>query len=227
MEATSGYTRPADFVIADVQRIAKNRRHNFVGTEHILLALLESNQGMASQVFNRLEVDREKMRKAVDTTIPAGEKDLIVGKVLVDGEIPWTPRAKKVMEYAVIERDKDNAEVIGTDHVLLGLFLEHSGVAQRVLRDSGIFEEDVRAALTAASTAKVLEKVSEVTQLSKDIPSPVHVDRVAYFIHAVLQRVPISDMNNIVEESLSPETDADVNLINYCRKISGQILEGI
>jgi Clp amino terminal domain, pathogenicity island component len=116
---------------------ARSFRHNYIGTEHILLGLLKSESTVVANVMRRLGVDEEAIHAVVKS----------VGKGLnqeISGDIPYTPRAKNALRIAGKEARALNQAQINPEHILLGLILEGHGLAWRVLKNLEIHSEDVR-----------------------------------------------------------------------------------
>src|SRR5919106_3471039 len=125
--------------------------HNYLGTEHLLLALILRPDSATAKVLHNLGIDLEKVRLAVEGIIGRGERP-------VGGEIPLTPRAKKVMELAVEEARRLKHHDAGAEHLLLGLVREGEGVAAKVLESFGVSQDLVR-----AQVVNLLKKDSVVT----------------------------------------------------------------
>ncbi len=132
------FTERAQRVILIAQEEAKRLNHDYVGTEHILLGLIALGEGVASQVLASLGVDLRKVRAEIEKIVGTGDNMMLLG------EIPFTPRAKKVLEYAVEEAQHMSHSYIGTEHILTGLIREEEGVAARVLENLGMKLEAVR-----------------------------------------------------------------------------------
>jgi hypothetical protein len=124
------FTEPARHVIQLAQEEARVFKHDYIGTEHILLGLLREEHGLAARVLARLGITVERVRAQVLTTVGAGES-------VTSGQIPFTPRAKKALELALREALVLRDEHIDTEHILLGLLRENEGLATRVLRELG------------------------------------------------------------------------------------------
>jgi len=125
------YTEKAKRAIMIAQEEAINLNHDYIGTEHILIGLLKEEEGVAYQVLKELGVDAEKVVEEIDRIVGKGEYQQV-------GEISFTPRSKKVLELASQEASQLKHNYIGTEHILLGLIKEGSGVAVRILADLGI-----------------------------------------------------------------------------------------
>jgi excisionase family DNA binding protein len=121
---------------------AVRRKHNYIGTEHILLALAAEPNNDASTVLARMEVDPDKVVAEVNRVVPAGT-------TAVDGAIGLTPRARKAIELATAEAERMNHSQIGCQHLLLGLISENDGVAAGVLKSLGVAIEPARVQVAA------------------------------------------------------------------------------
>src|SRR3954471_23665080 len=132
------FTERAQRVILIAQEEAKRLNHDYVGTEHILLGLIALGEGVAAQVLANLGVDLRRVRWEIEKIVGTGDN------VMLLGEIPFTPRAKKVLEYAVEEAQHMGHSYVGTEHLLLGLIREEEGVAARVLENLGLRLDVVR-----------------------------------------------------------------------------------
>ncbi len=132
------FTERAQRVILIAQEEAKRLNHDYVGTEHLLLGLSALGEGVAAQVLANLGIDLRRLRAEVERIVGTGDN------ILVLGEIPFTPQAKKVLEYAVEEAQNLGHNYVGTEHILLGLIRQEEGVAARVLENLGARLETVR-----------------------------------------------------------------------------------
>jgi ATP-dependent Clp protease ATP-binding subunit ClpC len=120
---------------------AQRFNHEYIGTEHILLGLIQEGSGVAANVLQNLDIDLRKVRREVEKIVQTGPG----GDQFVRGKLPQTPRAKKVIECAVEEARKLNHNYVGSEHLLLGLLREEEGVAAQVLINFGLNLADVRA----------------------------------------------------------------------------------
>jgi ATP-dependent Clp protease ATP-binding subunit ClpC len=132
------FTDRARKVMALANQEAQRFNHEYIGTEHILLGLVKEGSGVGANVLKNLDVDLRKVRLEVEKLVKAGPEMVTMGK------LPQTPRAKKVIEYAIEEARNLNHNYVGTEHLLLGLLREHDGVAAQVLMNLGLRLEDVR-----------------------------------------------------------------------------------
>jgi len=117
---------------------AQRFNHEYIGTEHILLGLVKEGSGVGANVLKNLDVDLRKVRLEVERLVKSGPDMVTMGK------LPQTPRAKKVIEFAIEEARNLNHNYVGTEHLLLGLLREQDGVAAQVLMNLGIKLEEVR-----------------------------------------------------------------------------------
>ncbi len=124
------FTDRARRVVVLAQEEARMLNHNYIGTEHILLGLIHEGEGVAAKALEQLGISLEAVRSQVEEIIGHGE-------VAPTGHIPFTPRAKKVLELSLRESLQLGHNYIGTEHILLGLIREGEGVAAQVLQKLG------------------------------------------------------------------------------------------
>ena len=132
------FTDRARKVMALANQEAQRFNHEYIGTEHILLGLVKEGSGVGATVLKNLDVDIKKLRLEVEKLVKSGPDMVTMGK------LPQTPRAKKVIEYAIEEARALNHNYVGTEHILLGLLRESEGIAAQVLMNLGLKLEDVR-----------------------------------------------------------------------------------
>jgi ATP-dependent Clp protease ATP-binding subunit ClpC len=132
------FTDRARKVMALANQEAQRFNHEYIGTEHILLGLVKEGSGVGANVLKNLDVDIKKLRLEVEKLVKSGPDMVSMGK------LPQTPRAKKVIEYAIEEARALNHNYVGTEHILLGLLRETEGIAAQVLMNLGLKLEDVR-----------------------------------------------------------------------------------
>jgi ATP-dependent Clp protease ATP-binding subunit ClpC len=113
-------------------------QHDYIGTEHLLLGIIREGEGVAANVLRRLNIEFDRIQKAIEDSVTAP-----MGPVSI-GEIPFTPRAKKVLELSIDEARLHNHNYVGTEHLLLALIREGEGVAARVLAELGTDHERVK-----------------------------------------------------------------------------------
>ncbi len=147
------FTDRARRVVVLAQEEARTMSHNYIGTEHILLGLIHEGEGLASLVLDSCGVRLDHVRGFVEREVGHGAKS-------PGGHIPFTPRAKKVLELSLREALQLRHNYIGTEHILLGLIREGEGLAAQALADAGADLADVR--------QRVLDRVGRG---SKDRPS--------------------------------------------------------
>jgi ATP-dependent Clp protease ATP-binding subunit ClpC len=131
------FTDRARRVVVLAQEEARGLNHSYIGTEHLLLGLLSEGEGIAARALDALGVGREAVRTEVEAAVGRGEG-------MPAGHIPFTPRAKKVLELSLREALHLDHSYIGTEHILLGIIAEGEGVAAVVLAKLGATPERVR-----------------------------------------------------------------------------------
>jgi len=132
------FTDRARKVMQLANQEAQRFNHEYIGTEHVLLGLVKEGSGVAANVLRNLDVDLRKIRLEVEKLIQSGPDPVEIGR------LPQTPRAKKVIEYAMEEARKLNHNYVGTEHILLGLIGVRDGVAAQVLKNLGLTAEGIR-----------------------------------------------------------------------------------
>ena len=142
------FAEDARRAVVHAQDEARQLRHNYIGTEHLLLGLLREEEGLAWRVLASFEVTLQKVRQEVIRIVGAGDQAAI-------GAIPFTPRAKKVLEHSLREALSLRQDSIGTEHVLLGLVREEQGVATRILLDLGVDADTLREHVIAGMAGRV------------------------------------------------------------------------
>ncbi|HEY9677473.1 MAG TPA: Clp protease N-terminal domain-containing protein [Drouetiella sp.] len=120
---------------------ARSMRHNFVGTEHILLGLIAENQGRAAQMLTQHGVDLGTARVEVAKIWGEGRQRIV-------GELPFTPSAKRLLESAIAQSKRLGVNYVGTEHLLLGMIEPGRGVALKVLNNLGVTRDQVTNALS-------------------------------------------------------------------------------
>ena len=137
-EPMSNFTPRAQQVLALARKEADRFHHNYVGTEHLLLGLINLGQGVAVNVLQKMGLDLDSVRQAVDEQVGLGPE------AKPSGNVPYTPRVKKVLALAGKEAKGLNHSYVGTEHILLGLLREGEGVAARVLKSLDVDVERCR-----------------------------------------------------------------------------------
>ncbi|MDP7062580.1 MAG: ATP-dependent Clp protease ATP-binding subunit [Planctomycetota bacterium] len=132
------FTERARKVMGFARREAQRFHHEYIGTEHILLGLIQEGQGVAANVLKTMAVDLDKIRREIEKIVKSGPA------VEPSVQIPFTPRAKKVVELALEEASNLGHNYIGTEHLLLALLREQEGIAAHVLRALGVRLDEVR-----------------------------------------------------------------------------------
>jgi ATP-dependent Clp protease ATP-binding subunit ClpC len=130
-------------------------RHGYVGTEHILLAMLRRDDGVAIAVFDALDIDRDALRGSIERIIEPGKESRTTGP-----DLPYTNRAKKTLELAMAAARALSHSYVGSEHLLLGLLDEKQGIAAQVLNEAGL------------TRSAALEKVLELSEAEISPPTP-------------------------------------------------------
>jgi ATP-dependent Clp protease ATP-binding subunit ClpC len=147
---------------------AARLQHDYIGTEHLLLGIVREGEGIAAKVLAKLELDFEQIQQAVENMVKSS------GGTLTIGEIPFTPRAKRVLELAIEEARLLGHNYVGTEHLLLGLIREGEGVAAQVLAELGVDRKRVREEVlkllgptTTVKTRKAKKEKSDTPNLDQ------------------------------------------------------------
>jgi ATP-dependent Clp protease ATP-binding subunit ClpC len=127
------FTERVRKVLQMAREEAQRLHHEYVGTEHILLGLIREGEGVAAAVLQNLNVDLDEVQQKIEETVKKGKAVQATGP-----DLPYTSRAKKVLELAMSEARELNHSYVGTEHLLLGLLREEKGIAAQVLTESGV-----------------------------------------------------------------------------------------
>ena len=158
------FTENAQKIILIAQEEAKRLNHDYVGTEHILLGLSALDGTVSNKILINLGVTFRKVRLEIEKMVGIGDTIMLLG------EIPFTPRAKKVLEFSVEESQMLGTEHIGTEHILLGLIREEEGMAGRILENLGLNLDAVReAVLNFIGDAGPGDLTEDLTDLQQEI----------------------------------------------------------
>jgi ATP-dependent Clp protease ATP-binding subunit ClpC len=152
------FTDRARKVMGLARQEAQRFNHEYIGTEHILLGLVQEEHSVAANVLRQMKIDTKKVRAEVEKLVQTGNN---VGSI---GQLPFTPRAKRVLQLSFEEATELGHNYVGTEHLLLGLLRERDGVAAMVLINLGLKLEDVRKA--------VLDLLGADVSASKEGPDP-------------------------------------------------------
>jgi ATP-dependent Clp protease ATP-binding subunit ClpC len=133
------FTERVRKVLAMAREEAARLHHEYVGTEHILLGLIREGEGVAAAVLQNLSVDLDDIQQKIEEQVKKGKAQAATGP-----DLPYTSRAKKVLELAMAEARELNHSYVGTEHLLLGLLREEKGIAAQVLTEAGITLESAR-----------------------------------------------------------------------------------
>jgi ATP-dependent Clp protease ATP-binding subunit ClpC len=131
------FTQRARQVVVLAQEEARALGHEYIGTEHVLLGLLREDQGLAARVLESFDITVERVRAQVVRVVGSGDEP-------TSGPIPFTPRAEKVLELALLDAQSLGHNYVETQHILLGLMDEKEGAAVRILLDFDVHSDEVR-----------------------------------------------------------------------------------
>jgi ATP-dependent Clp protease ATP-binding subunit ClpA len=159
------FTERSRQVVALADEEARTLKHNYIGTEHILLGLLRE-QGLAARILESLDITVERVRAQAVRIVGRGEE-------VSPGQIPITPHAKSVLERALHEALSLGQDSIGTEHILLGLVRENEGVAVRILFDFDADSEKIRDEVFRVVGAALIESSSHQGRVSEPPPLPL------------------------------------------------------
>jgi len=134
------FTERTRKVLAMAREEAVRLHHEYVGTEHILLGLIREGEGVAATILQNLNAELEEIQEKIEETVKKGKAAQITGP-----DLPYTSRAKKVLELAMEEARALQHSYVGTEHLLLGLLAEAKGIAVQVLGSLGVTLESARA----------------------------------------------------------------------------------
>ncbi len=195
------FTDRARRVVVLAQEEARRLGHNYIGTEHILLGLLREDEGVAAQALRALDISLEAVRREVQEIIGESQR-------MPSGHIPFTPRAKKVLELSLREALQLGHNYIGTEHILLGLIREGEGVAAQVLVKLGADLNRVRQQVIqlihtfAAEEGASPEVPGEGPELAES-PRPVATAHVGPPVRVVGSRIQLESLTARIGEVIS------------------------
>jgi Clp amino terminal domain, pathogenicity island component len=164
------FTERARQVVVLAQEESRQLQHNYIGTEHVLLGLLREEEGLAARVLESFGITVELVRAQVVRIVGRGEE-------AADNQVPFTPRAKKVLELALREALTLDHNYIGTEHILLGLVRENEGVAARILLDFDADAEAIRNELVRMLSGPGVREQKRPMAISSTGGSPQVIDR--------------------------------------------------
>lgn len=203
------FTDRARRVVVLAQEEARLLQHNYIGTEHLLLGLLTEQQGIAGQTLTALDIDSEKARQQIEEMIGKGPQP-------PTGHIPFTPRAKKVMELALREALQLGHNYIGTEHILLGLIREGEGVAAQILVQLGAGLNQVRIKVLQILQGELDARVKRVEQDTKPAPRPED-EQLALQLEQIARQVRVY---TATETSIRRTLDPTSGLLTYKLKFA-------
>ena len=159
------FTERVRKVLAMAREEAARLHHEYVGTEHILLGLIREGEGVAATVLQNLNVELDEIQQKIEETVKKGKAGQASGP-----DLPYTSRAKKVLELAMSEARELNHSYVGTEHLLLGLLREEKGIAAQVLTDAGVNLDAARAETLRILGTEMPQQGSTTAQASSQTP---------------------------------------------------------
>ena len=161
-------TRQAERAVTYARDIAEELHHNYVGTEHLMLGLIRSADGLASQILLQNDITEEQILRLIKQLINDG--DVIAGEV-----VDYTPRARRVLECSSREAARLNQTHIGTEHLLMALLKEKDCIAIRLLNTLGVSIQKVYSELLAAMGMSAAEAKASVSYTHLTLPTTSRV----------------------------------------------------
>lgn len=189
------FTERARTSVRLAQEAARDFKHDYIGTEHVLVSLCADEDVLASRVLSELGLTVEIVRGDIEHIVGSGEEE-------ISGQIPFTSRTKKVYELALREALSHGHNYIGTEHILLGLVRENEGVAARILLDHDADSEKVRGAVLRELTSGLRQSVSQ-----RSVPFQID-PALLRDVFAALAFLWHDELPETVYESLSDPSDA-------------------
>jgi ATP-dependent Clp protease ATP-binding subunit ClpA len=180
---------------------ARRLEHEFIGTEHILLGLVKEGSGVAANALRNLDINLRKVRLEIEKIVQCGPE------VVTAKNLPQTPRAKKVIDYALDEARGLNHNYVGTEHLLLGLLREEEGVAAQVLMNLGLKLQEVRHEIVnLIGPSMALEELPSREEL--DMPLAQDLNRAFMYLPEEVIQV-LKEVNDRLEK-LQSEKEAAI-----------------
>ena len=207
------FTDRARRVVVLAQEEARMLNHNLVGTEHVLLGLIHEGEGVAAQVLESLNISLEAVRQQVEEII--GRR-----QAMPTGHIPFTPRAKKVLELSLREALQLGHNYIGTEHILLGLIREGEGIAAQVLQRLGADLNRVRQTVIQLLSGYPAGKGEQVAG-PQDLP-PSHFDEREKIVLSLLLQ---GEMRSGIAEILGVSKEKIDEIIRAIVARLGEVLQ--
>ena len=195
-------------VVVLAQEEARRLKHNYIGTEHILLGLIREGEGVAAEALKSLRISLDPVRQQVEEIIGRGQETL-------QGHIPFTPRAKKVLELSLRESLQLGHNYIGTEHILLGLIREGDGVAAQVLVRLGADLNRVR--------QQIIQMLNKHPAEEPRPGARVRLEMIEQRLTAIEQRVGIGPDTSDLDEQIDAartENEAAVDAQDFDRAAS-------
>jgi ATP-dependent Clp protease ATP-binding subunit ClpC len=195
------FTERARRVVVHAQEEARDLNHGYIGTEHLLLGLMQEPESVAAQALRELEIGQDAVRERVVEIIGRGKEE-------PSGHIPFTPRAKKVLELSLREALQLSHNYIGTEHILLGLVREGHGVAAKVLTGLGGDLSRVRDKVIELAPPGTGEARAEAGTV-RVVGSSVQLEDIMDRLDTIARRLAAVERHLGIEHGEGPASSAD------------------
>ncbi len=210
VEMFEKFTDGARRVVVLAQEEARMLNHNYIGTEHILLGLIQDGDGVGTQALESLGISLEAARQQVEEIVGRGEK-------APTGHIPFTPRAKKVLELSLREAQQLGHNYIGSEHILLGLVREGGGAATEVLVRSGADLDRVRQAVVQLVAAREREESGQLPPVRRGRGGAAGLDEIVNRLDLIAGRLAVIERRL----RIGPEAVPHEDLREFDERIAG------
>jgi ATP-dependent Clp protease ATP-binding subunit ClpC len=209
------FTDKARRVVVQAQHEARELRHTFIGTEHLLLGLLHQDDGLAVHVLRSLDVDPQAVADQVKELAGQGHES-----VIVSDHIPFTPQAKKTLELALREAQRLQHDYIGTEHLLLGILRDGEGVAFQALDIHGIDLDTARHQVRKLLRERGRTVTARPVQLR--FGGPIPQSETAYYLRSISRRLAVIEAKLGIEPSAAGkrlrQLDAEILNVRKAKK---------
>jgi ATP-dependent Clp protease ATP-binding subunit ClpA len=200
------FTDRARKVMKLANQEAQRFNHEYIGTEHILLGLVQEGSGVAANVLRNLDIDLRKIRREVENIVQSGLHLPLVGK------LPYTSTAKEVIEFSIEEAHNFNHNYVGTEHLLLGLMREQEGIAAQILMNLGLKLEDLRREVAyflgqPLDQEKMDRKKLRSLMVATRLDLPATVGRMVEELNAEIERLTVAKEEAVAAQDFQEAAD--------------------
>lgn len=220
------FTERVRKVLAMAREESAHLSHEYVGTEHILLGLIDEGEGVGATVLQNLSVDLDDLKTTIEQIVKRGQARTTTGP-----DLPYTSRAKKVLELSMLHARELNHKYVGTEHLLLGLIAEQKGIAAQVLNDKGVtldtaIAETLRILGTEMPTSRPVPASEQITFVPESFDRPRAAKRKLGSRFA-LQLSDIHGRGDVaLAHHIEPPTEILVELIRLAEVIATEYFSG-